>query len=333
MVTLKDVANYANVSTTTVSRILKNDSTLSVSPETRKKVLAAAKELQYVRKSKKIFSQNETITLAIIQWYSFEREMQDTYYLSLMQGVEDFLQESDIGMIRIREGDIHFWELLQEVQGVICIGKIPLHIVQKITGYSENIILLDMDMSPITHCCVTLDFDNAMYQVAHYFHELGHKHVGFLGRKEYSELDEHIPTRKSSFIRYCQHFGLKYSEFSLNKELTSETGYNLIYEVAKKEKLPTAIFAVNDPIALGAMRALHDSGIQVPNDVSIIGFNNIDAGSFTTPPLTTIYAPAKEMGEVGARLLCESLINNKKLVPMRIQLPCNLLIRNSCKEI
>ena len=77
------------------------------------------------------------------------------------------------------------------------------------------------------------------------------------------------------------------------------------------------------------MRALQDLNIRVPQDVSIIGFNNIDAGNFTSPSLSTVYAPADEMGELGASLLHQSLLNGKKLNSMRIQLPCYLIERNS----
>ena len=110
-------------------------------------------------------------------------------------------------------------------------------------------------------------------------------------------------------------------------------GYNLIHNLAKTKELPTAIFAVNDPIAIGAMRALQDQGIRVPEQVSIIGFNNIEAGNFTTPSLTTVYAPSKEMGNLGAMLLHEMILKKKALFPMRVQLPCSLLERKSCKKI
>lgn len=172
-----------------------------------------------------------------------------------------------------------------------------------------------------------------MFQVVDYFNRLGHKHIGFLGRGEYEELSLHISTRKSSFIKYCQYFGLKYTELLLENELTSEAGYNLIHNLAKTKELPTAIFAVNDPIAIGAMRALQDQGIRVPEQVSIIGFNNIEAGNFTTPSLTTVYAPSKEMGNLGAMLLHEMILKKKALFPMRVQLPCSLLERKSCKKI
>lgn len=331
MATLKEVAEFANVSIATVSRILNDDNSLTVLPETKEKVIKAAEQLNYIPKSKRKGNQDERLTVAIIQWYSFEQEIRDTYYLSLIQGVENYLKNNGIIAKRVRKDDMNLEMVLENVQGIICIGKFDFNNVEELKSYTENIVLLDMDISPVTECCVTLDFDNAMFQVVDYFNRLGHKHVGFLGRGEYEELSIHISTRKSSFIKYCQHFDLKYTELLLKDELTSEAGYNLIYTYAEDE-LPTAIFAVNDPIAIGAMRALQDRGINVPKEVSIIGFNNIEAGNFTVPSLTTVYAPSKEMGNLGAMLL-HQMILKKNLFPMRVQLPCTLLERKSCKKI
>lgn len=329
MVTLKDVAKYANVSIATVSRILREDDTLNVSLETRTKVQEAVAKLNYVPKPRKNSNQNIKLVVAIIQCYTYEQEIRDTYYITLLQSVEKYLKTHHIAMRRVREGDIDVESVLQNVHGIICIGKISSFHLEKLCEMTENIIFLDMDMSPITECCITLDFDDAMYQVVKYFHDLGHKKIGFLGRSEYNELNHHIQTRKRSFIKYCQEFHMEYQEFSLEKDLTSEAGYNLVYEMAQIQKLPSALFAVNDPIAIGAMRALQDLNIRVPQDVSIIGFNNIDAGNFTSPSLSTVYAPADEMGELGASLLHQSLLNGKKLNSMRIQLPCYLIERNS----
>ena len=334
MVTLKDVAKYANVSIATVSRILREDDTLNVSLETRTKVQEAVAKLNYVPKPRKNSNQNTKLVVAIIQCYTYEQEIRDTYYITLLQAVEKYFKTHHIAMRRVREGDIDVESILQNVQGIICIGKISSSHLEKLCEITNNIIFLDMDMSPIKRCCITLDFDDAMYQVVKYFHDLGHKKVGFLGRSEYNELNHHIQTRKRSFIKYCQEFHMDYQEFSIEKDLTSEAGYNLIYEHAKE--LPSALFAVNDPIAIGAIRALQDLNIRVPQDISIIGFNNIDAGNFTSPSLSTVYAPADEMGELGASLLHQSLICGIKLNAMRIQLPCYLIERNSsvqyCQE-
>ena len=106
----------------------------------------------------------------------------------------------------------------------------------------------------------------------------------------------------------------------------------MMIEMIQSNDLPDAIFAASNPIAIGALRALLDSKIKVPEDISIMEFDNIEATNFTSLPLTTIHAPAYEMGQLGAKLLYYSYLNNSCPNPMRIQLPCYLIERESCSE-
>ena len=97
--------------------------------------------------------------------------------------------------------------------------------------------------------------------------------------------------------------------------------------------LPTAIFCASDPIAIGALRALQERNIRVPEDISLIGFDDIKAASFTTPPLTTVFAPADLMGEYGANIVYNLLSKYSSPTPVQITLPCVLIERESCKEV
>ena len=125
---------------------------------------------------------------------------------------------------------------------------------------------------------------------------------------------------------------MNYQKYIKEDKFTSESGYQMMTEMIHSQDLPEAIFAASDPIAIGALRALHENNIKVPEEISIIGFDNIESTNFTSPPLTTIYAPAYEMGKLGAQLLYYSYLKNDPLHPMRIQLPCYLLERESCQK-
>ena len=96
--------------------------------------------------------------------------------------------------------------------------------------------------------------------------------------------------------------------------------------------LPTAIFSASDPLAIGAMRALYENGYKIPDDISIIGFDDISVASFSNPPLTTIHTPAEFMGEYAAHyiLLRTKEDSLEQQTPIRLTLPCNLVARNSC---
>ena len=328
MAKLKDVAQLANVSIATASRILNNDETLSVTEDTKKAVLEAAKQLQYIVKPKK----TTKVTFAIVQWYSIDEELNDPYYLTLRQGVESFLKSHQIAVKRIFSDDINIFQSLNDVSGIICLGKFSIEYIHKLKSFCNKIILLDMDLiSPCSEVCIVLDFDNAMKQVVDYFHMLGHTKVGFLGGIEHDDDNQkYSDTRRSSFEKYCQQYNIEYHQYIIEDKFTSESGYNMMTELIQSQNLPSAIFAASDPIAIGALRALHDNNIRVPEDISIIGFDNIESTNFTSPPLSTIYAPAYEMGELGAQLLYYSHLKGDSLNPMRIQLPCYLIERDSC---
>ena len=218
------------------------------------------------------------------------------------------------------------------MDGIICIGKFEKKYLDTFSKLSSRIVLLDMDLSPITNVCISLDFDDAMYKVVNYFHSQGHETIGFMGRNEYDEMSLQTISRKKSFIKYCEYLGIKYEIFTTNHEMTGDEGYSVMNRVIEEGKIPSAIFCANDPLAMGAMQALLDAKIKVPEEVSIMGFNDVDACNFTRPTLSTVYAPSSEMGEMGASLLHGMITEEDISYPRRIQLPCQLVIRNSCRE-
>ncbi|MFV0394796.1 MAG: LacI family DNA-binding transcriptional regulator [Coprobacillaceae bacterium] len=324
MATIKDIATMAKVSSATVSRILNNDPTLSVPPSTRQNVLEAATVLQYHKKQRNIKS---NYTIGIVQWYTLQQEIDDPYYLSIRQGVEEYCRKHDIHLIRTFKDDINQIDSLSNVDGLICIGKFNQHETIQFKKISKNIIFLDMTTTRINDSTISLDFKQAMYDVLEYFTNLNIKNITYLGGKEYIDSDTvYEDMRKSSFIEYCKQQQIQYQVYE--GTFTKESGYQMALELILNAKLPEAIFAASDPIAIGAMRALQENNIRIPEDISIIGFDDIKDASFTTPPLTTVFAPAFEMGEYGAMLIHR--IPHQK-VPLKILLPCTLIERESCK--
>jgi LacI family transcriptional regulator len=121
MATIKDIASAAGVSAAAVSRILNNDETLNVSPETRQKVLDTARELHYVKRGRP--SVKSLFTLGIIQWFSSQQELEDNYYLLIRQGIEDYCLSHNIQIVRTYKSDINYMDVLKDVDCLICIGK------------------------------------------------------------------------------------------------------------------------------------------------------------------------------------------------------------------
>ncbi len=326
MAKLKDVAELAHVSIATVSRILNNDTTLSVTDETRKAVYSAAEELNYTIKSKP-----SRITFAIIQWYSPEQEINDPYYITLRQGAEAYLKSRHIAVKRLYQNDLDVSQSLSNVDGILCIGKFSSDYIQLLKTYSNNIVLLDMINYPCREVSIVLDFDDALRQVIDYFRLHDHQKIGYLGGIEYLEnhQSQYNDPRRESFIKHCQKHSIDFVDYMKEGQFSSESGYNMMSEMIASNNLPTALFASSDPIAIGAMRALQDHGYHIPKDISIIGFDNIEAANFTNPPLTTVYTPAFEMGETAAKVLCHNQSSSSPIIPMRIQMPCYIIERES----
>ena len=106
--------------------------------------------------------------------------------------------------------------------------------------------------------------------------------------------------RREVFIRFCEEHSIDYQPYMKEGAFTVTSGYEMMSDLLQDAALPTAIFAASDLIAIGALKALNEHGLSVPEDISLMGFDNITMTEFTTPPLTTLHAPAYEMGNYGA---------------------------------
>ena len=329
MATLKDIAQAAGISTGAVSRILNNDPTLSVSPETKRKVFEIAQELGYQKakiRDKSLFK------MGILQWFSAEQEMQDSYYLLVRQGIEDYCQKHSIGIIRAFQSDEASIKTLQGVDGLICIGKFSHEEVQKFMNICPNIVFLDMPVLDYNITTLTMDFKSAVYDALDYLIELGHTKIAYLGGKEFVGNQElFIEERKQAFVSYMNNHGLDGSCI-YEDAFSTASGYQMMQKILESDNLPTAIFAASDSIAFGAMRAIQEKGLSIPDDISIIGFNDTEMSSYTTPALTTISAPAYDMGQHGANLIYAATNLNIN-TPLKAKIPCQLMKRESCKKI
>lgn len=330
MATIKDIAKIANVSTAAVSRILNMDETLNVSPETRQKVLDTAQKLNYIKRNRP--SVKAAFTLVIVQWFSSQQELEDSYYLLIRQGIEDYCFAHNIQIVRTYKSDRNYAEALKTVDCLICIGKFSQKEVQFFEELNPSILFLDMPVDNPKISTITMDFEQAVAEGLQYLTSLGHKDIGFLSGREYVDDNQLYPEyRKNAFINYCEEHEINYRPYLKEGSFLIDSGYEMMCELIDSGRLPTAVFAASDPIALGAMKALSEHGFSVPGDVSVMGFNDIRIAEFTVPPLTTIHAPAYHMGRYGAAVL-QHIILEGPAAALKIKLPCELVVRNSCKK-
>ncbi len=329
MATIKDIATAASVSPGAVSRILNNDATLSVSDETRARVFEVAKELGYKKKSTVT---KAAFTLGIVQWFSAEQELSDSYYLLIRQGIEDFCMKNAIATVKAFKSDVDYMDSLKNVDGIICIGKFSKTEVKKFVGITKNIIFLDMPVEDYDITTVTMDFRQGVNLALDYLTGLGHSKIGFIGGVEYAGREKVLDERKKAYTSYMKKKKLNYKTYTAEGAFTTKSGYDLMANLLANEDRPTAVFAASDAMAIGAIKAVADAGLSVPEDVSVVGFNDTEQAAYTSPALTTVHASAYDMGQHGANLLYVS--SNLSIgTPLKVKLPCYLVERDSCSTL
>lgn len=332
MVTIKDIATKTGLSSATVSRILNHDPNLKVPDATRNKVLEEAEKMGYVKRKFNRKSNYKPMKVGIVHWYTIEKELRDPFYMEIRMAVENTLNKNNAKIIRIFKDDLPKGEL-DDIDGLICIGKFSHEEIADFRKLTDHLIFIDMSMDRIIVNNVVLDFRHAVYDALLHLTSLGHKKIGFLGGIETVGNQSRYPDqRKYYFQEFCQNHGINYKNYIKEDQFSIESGYHMMKEMIDNQDLPTAIFAASDQIAIGALRALNEAGLKVPDDLSIIGFNNDSSSAFTTPPLTTINAPCEKIGEIAAMTLI-NMRSQKKVYPQRITIPCELVIRQSTATI
>ncbi len=328
-VTITDISNATGLSLATVSRILNHDPNLAVPDHTRAKVIEAARSLGYKKRKFNRSRRYKSTRIGIVQWYSAEKELLDPFYLSIRIGVENTLNKNNTEIVRFFKDELDLRQF-QNVDGLICIGKFSKEEITTFRKTTDNLIFIDMNPDRINVSYVTLDFKNAVYDALNYLHSMQHKQIGlFTGVETIADDSIYEDSRKTCFIDYCKANEIVYIPYMKIGEFTSESGYNMMKEMINSKNLPTALFCASDPIAVGVLRACAEFNIKVPEDLSIISFNNDSTAAFSNPPLTTMHAPCDKMGEVAALTLI-NMKKEKKLYPRKITFPCELVIRQSC---
>jgi len=332
--TLKDIAKLVGVSPATVSRVLNYDRTLSVSDDTRKRVFEAAEELNYKKtKKKNLYTESrKPLIVGICQWYSPMQELSDPYYLSIRTGIEKDCFEKQIETRTIFRDDkgIPVGQF-DDVDGIIAIGKYSADEVKEFTRISENLVFVDSSPDDKLYDSIIVDFNVAVEEVLNYLTGLGHTRIGYIGGREYVDNGEIMleDPREAAFANYLSSRKLYNENYMVLGAFTAEEGYRLAKTIIEGEHVPTAFFIASDSMAIGAIRAFHEAGFKVPDDISIIGFDDIPTAEYLMPPLSTVRVHTEFMGRTAVGLLLERVIN-QRAIPKKIVIPTQLIIRESC---
>jgi DNA-binding LacI/PurR family transcriptional regulator len=309
-ITLKAVADHLHLSPGTVSAVV-NDSPAAkhIPQHTRNRILAAVRELNYQPNFfARSLRKKRTYTIGLIA-----NEIGDSYGGSVIAGVESYLRQKNYFFLTgIHRHDSRLLEtysklLMQRgVEGFITVDlnlphSLPLPTVA-VAGHRH--------LKGVTN--IILDHDRAARVALTHLLELGHRRIAFM---------KGLPASADSADRWkgicavAAELGLEIDPelvVQIESDVSSpELGYPYAKTLLARSKPFTALFAYNDLSAIGAIRALNEAGLKVPDDVSVVGFDDIESAAFNNPALTTVRQPLRQMGEVAARALLEKIEGNR----------------------
>lgn len=331
--TIKDVARLAGVSITTVSQIL-NKKGDRFSPETRQKVLAVVKELDY---KADYFAQNmvskQTKTIGMVV-----PDITDLFFSKVIEGVEKHLNELGFMIILCNSNhssekeNLYIEELLhRSVEGIILASPNPIHLPKlKNEDGSNKIphILIDRGINKRDEGqLITNEFQGA-YEAVEHLVNLGHREIGMLSNEtSFYEITDRFYGYKKCLADYQIPFQ---EEWIVSKNLTIKGGYEGAQQLLQQNI--TALFCGNDQMAIGAYRAINEAGKQIPKDISVIGYDGLEITDYLVPSLTTVAQPIFEIGYFAAKFLIDHINNPKEKVPNKY-FDTQLVLKNSTKKL
>ncbi|MDN7242171.1 LacI family DNA-binding transcriptional regulator [Planococcus sp. N028] len=329
MATIKDIAKLANVSITTVSRVLNYDDTLNVSPETRRRVFETAEDLSYVVAPKK--KKKSKWRVGIYDSFSMEEELVDTYYLSIRVALEKQLMEKRIEFYRIEEEENK--DVLKKLDGILALGTFKQKDIEKLRGFGKPGVIVDSNPDPQYFDSVIIDFNSATRKALDYLIGLGHEFIGFIGGVETDMYGNRFKDlRQDVFERYLKEKNIFNEELVKIGGYDPKDGYTNLREMLTGDVKPTAVFVANDTIAVGCYKAASELGVKIPEDLSIVGFNDVATAKYMMPPLTTVKLYTEIMGETAVDLLIDRL-TSKREVSKKITIDTKLIVRESAAEL
>lgn len=323
-VLMGDIAEALGVSKTTVSRAF-NDAE-GISKEQREKVLQKAKEMNYrFNSSAKALKTNKTQNIGVII-DKFFLEKGEGFYSQIFRHIVEILGEKKYNCILeiYVENQIPLFLKDNKVDGVLIVGQLPKDYLDLIKLENCPVVLID-DQNKKYDCIYTNNFLSTA-EAVNFLIKKNHREIGFVGN---------VKSTRSVADRYFGYMmGLKNADIEINEmyNINDRDSNNKSIELVLPEKLPTAFVCNNDRTALNLISKLKENGYSVPEDISVIGFDNTIYSDLNTPKITTMEVSMEIFAREGIRLLLERIEDNDKPI-LNLSLKADIIIKETVREL
>ncbi len=326
--TLKDVADLAAVSKATVSRVLNNNP--NVAEDLRVRVLEAIRSLGYQpnRAARRLRASSSDVLGLIIS------DIENPFFISVVRGVEDTAYAHHISVVLCNTDENPAKQQMylrvmqaEQVAGLIISPTSSGEASTELQDLGIPIILLDRRTETFEADAVTIDNVSGAYLAVKHLIDLGYERIGIIGGSP------HLTTGQERYEGYRKALsavGRKVDEKLIKVgNFKTESGYRLAMEFITSPQPPRAIFVANNLMTLGALRAMREQGVRIPQDIALVGFDDMPWSSELCPPLTAVSQPTYELGQETVYLLLRRLADPD--APIRtVTLQPRLVVRESC---
>ena len=255
------------------------------------------------------------------------------YFLPIMEGIEKRCSEGKCNLLftipelQAEASDFQERLLDGDVQGIISLGSVTEKFLLAVENIGLPLVLIDPARNVDNFDCVVPDNFNGAYQIAKHLLQTGYKRIGFISSFFYALASTQ---RLKGYKEALREVGIPYDkQLSVKAKGPFDRGKSAVKSLLKLNNPPQAVVASTDLIAKSAIEGIKEMGLKIPDDIAVVGFDDIAEAEKMEPPLTTVRIPKKEMGEKGFERLLE-LAGNGKQDPKRIIMPVEVVIRESC---
>jgi DNA-binding LacI/PurR family transcriptional regulator len=325
MARLRDIASLTGVNVSTVSKALRGKD--DINPETRQRIVEAAKSLKYSMKKGEPVAASATIGVIC-------PEIRSGYYARVVTALESQLRRHGFGMLLGLTDFVYPREVAlleqfrkQSVCGIVCVTeheKIEYDLRTFRTVHDMPVVVVATVIAIEDFDYVKVNDELGVRLAVKHLHDLGHTLIGFVG-------DSVSRQRRVVFSETMKGYGLPLREehMRMGAERFEVGGYLRMKELLAARVRPTAVLAAYDDIAIGAMRAINEAGLVVPRDISIVGIDGIEVGGYLSTSLTSVACDTAEMAETAARILVKKIGNRTFTVVQHVEVNPELIVRQS----
>lgn len=304
MPNIKMIARKAGVSISTVSRVMNGSK--PVSPDLQKRVYDAVKQMDYKPNSiARSLILNKTNLIGVVV-----PDVSNSFHAQLLSGIEGYAAQEEYGVIicnvyRNWDKQQKYFNLMQErhVDGIILLHDNPLEEIAAFHKTSSTPLLFaSVPVEGFSIPFVGIDEVKAAYDAVSFLISKGHREIGLI----FGECYALGKLRKEGYCKALRDHGISIrDEFMVHRPSSVDYGYQAMEQLLSLGEYPSAVFCVSDEMAIGALDCALDRGLKVPEDISLIGFDDIDLSQVVRPKLTTIHQPIHEIGREAARLIID----------------------------